>query len=98
VTADPDPRAIRRAQAYLALIDGARLSAGNGGFGSLRLKVVEALEQRLDPYIEDVLEMLRHNDGDLDRLRAFLDVAAQAVAAVRNPEAGDIVRRRVAAA
>ena len=98
VSADPDPKAIRRAQAYLALVDGARMSAGNGGFGSLRLKVVEALEQRLDPYIEDVLEMLRHNDGDLDRLRAFLDVAAQAMSAVRNPEAGDIVRRRAAAA
>jgi hypothetical protein len=98
VSADPDPRAVRRAQAYMALIDGTRLSASNGGFGSLRLKVVEALEHRLDPYVEDVLEMLRSGEGDGARLRAFLDIAAQAMGALRNPEAGEIVRRRTAAA
>jgi len=100
LTADPDPKAIRRAQAYLGFLEGTRTSASNGGFGSLRLKLLEALEQRLDPYIEDVLDTLRAGGEGVPsaRIRAYLDFAAQALGAIRNAEAADIVRRRMAAA
>lgn len=99
LTGEPDEKAARRAQAYLAFLEGARMSANNGGYGALRLKIVEALEQRLDPYIEDVLEALRHGDvASIPRLRGFLNIAANALGSVRNAEAAEIVRRRMAAA
>ena len=99
LTQDPDPKALAKAQCLLALLDGTRMSAGNGGFGSMRLKIIEGLETRLDQYAEDLLELLHSGEGPpAERIRAFLDITAQALGMVRNPEAGEIVRRRAAAA
>jgi hypothetical protein len=95
----PDYDLVRRAEGLLAFLDATRTCAANAGFGALRAKVIEGLEKRLDPYVEDLVEQLRADDaGDHDRVRAYLDVAADVYGMIQGPQAAQIVRRRVAAA
>ncbi len=100
LTADPDPRQVERARAFLTLLHEARNSADKLGFGSLWGKTTEAVQARLDTYIEDLLEKLRAaaEGEDLDRIRVFLEVAAEFMGLVSDDRAAQIVRRRVAAA
>ena len=99
LTEDPNPKAVAKVECLLALLDGTRLSASNGGFGSLRLKIIEAVEPRLDFYAEDLIEMLHTGEGaPAARVRAYLEVTADALCMVRNAEAAEIVRRRAAVA
>lgn len=99
LTQDPDPVQISRALALLNFADGVRSEADGAGFGAVRTKVFEALETRMDTYVEDLLDRLRNNDGDPpERLRAFLAAAADIVGASRDEKSADIVRRRAAAA
>lgn len=73
--------------------------AAGGGFASVRLKILERLEQRLDAYVEDVLDRLREGEGEIaDLARAYLTVAADLCALACDDKAGDLVRRRMAAA
>ena len=99
LAADPDLAAVRKAEGLLALLDACRASAQNGGFASLRGKVKEALEKRIDAYVEDLLDQLHSGAGpDPERIRTFLDLAADFTGHVKDPEAARIVRRRSAAA
>jgi hypothetical protein len=96
---DPDVAAVTKAQALLAFLYESRSSANYGGFGSVRTKVVEALDPRIDQYAEDLLEQLHGGDGaPVDRIRAYLEVVAEFLGLVRDPKAADIVRRRAAVA
>jgi hypothetical protein len=95
----PHPGLVQRAEGLLAFLDETRTSAANAGFGSLRAKVIESLEQRLDHYVEDLIERLRLEDEpDPDCVRAYLEVAADFSGMVKGPKAAQIVRRRAAAA
>lgn len=94
----PDSAAVQRSFALLALLEGCRGSSSTGGYGALRTKMVETLDAWLEAYTEDLLELLHKGGADPGRLRAFLDVAAEFTALVRDPEAAQIVRRRAAAA
>ncbi|MBI1405851.1 MAG: hypothetical protein GC145_06975 [Caulobacter sp.] len=99
LVADPDPVAVRRAMSLLTFAEEVRSSADSGGFGATRARILDSLEKHLDPYVEDVLEYLRSPDADnLPRARAYLEVAADILTLAKDEKAGQIVRRRLAAA
>ncbi|HXQ14922.1 MAG TPA: hypothetical protein VN814_09910 [Caulobacteraceae bacterium] len=95
----PDPDQVERAATVLTFVNEVRSSASAGGFASARAKALEGLEHRLDTYVEDVLAEIHADDGaDLDRARAFLEIAAELCGLARDDKAAQIVRRRAAAA
>lgn len=94
----PRPDAVARAEAFMALVEQVRGPSQAGGFAAARTKVVEKLDDRLDQYVEDVLEYLRGEDAEqADVARAHLDLAARLVGLLRDEKAAQIVRRRAAA-
>ena len=96
---DPDGAALRRAEGLLAFFDQSRSSAAQSGYGSARAKAAEKLEERLDQYVEDLLEMLRAEQVDsVERVHAYLEVTAELMGLARGEKAAQIVRRRAAAA
>ena len=96
---DPQPLLVNRAEALLTLIEGSRSIASAGGFGALRTKVLESLEQRLDQYAEDLLVLLHGGESDEpERITAHLEIAAQFLSLIKGPLAAQTVRRRLAAA
>jgi hypothetical protein len=99
LTDDPNPTALRRAEALMAFFDFTRHVASQSGYGAARAKAAEKIEARLDQYIEDLLEMLRTQQAEaLERVRGYLEVSAGMMEAARGEKAGQIVRRRAAAA
>lgn len=99
LSSDPDERLVRRAEGLMSFFDKSRISAATSGFGSIRAKIGEALELRLDQYVEDLLETMRTNESaDLERIHAYLEIAAGLVGDIRGEKAAQIVRRRAAAA
>lgn len=99
LTDEPDEAMIRRAQAALAFIAELRSCADKAGYGSSRNKILEKLNSRLDPYIEDVLYVARTGEGGDSSLAVkYLDVAAGFIAYTRDDKTAEIVRRRAAAA
>jgi hypothetical protein len=99
LTADPDPAAVLKAQTLLAFLCESRLCASYGGFGAVRTKVIETLDPQIDQYAEELLEQLHHGEGaPVERIRAYLEIAAEFIGLVRDPKAAEIVRRRAAVA
>jgi hypothetical protein len=100
VSSDPDWRLVNRARSVLTLMQEVRGSAERLGFGGLWGKVSEAVQARLDTYVQDLLDKLRDaEEGEnLERIRVFLDVAAEFMGLASDDKAAQIVRRRVAAA
>ncbi|CAN5341255.1 hypothetical protein BH09PSE2_BH09PSE2_03590 [soil metagenome] len=101
--APADLMAVARAEALLTYVDETRRAAMKGGFGTLRGKVVEALDTRLSTYVDDLLDMLHTPDPDVtpemtDEMRERLELAADLLGLVRDAGATQIVRRRMAAA
>lgn len=92
------PIGMAKAHALLAFVYETRGTASYAGFGASRTKFVEAVDPRLDTYAEDLLELLHAGEGDLERVRAYLDATAQLLGLIREPKAADILRRRAAAA
>ena len=96
---DPDPLAQRKAEGLLAFFANCRSSANQSGYGSVRAKVGEKLEEKLDEYIENLLETLRAEEVEaLGRVKAYMEVAARFVETAQGEQAGQLVRRRAAAA
>ena len=94
----PDLRAVACAEGMMAFVNHVRGSAPAGGYASFRGKVIERLDDRLDHYVEDVLDHLRGEEsGDLDRAAEFLEIAAGLIGLLRDEKAAQIVRRRAAA-
>jgi hypothetical protein len=99
ISADPDAELVVRAQGYLAFLCETRTTAGYGGFGAVRAKVVEALDPRIDQYAEDLLELLHNGEGGpVERVKAYLEITAEFLGLVRDPKAAEIIRRRTAVA
>lgn len=95
----PDDPSVTWALGLLSFADAVRPCAGDGGFGSVRGKVLETVGKRIDQYVEDVLEQIRLGDvEDDDRAREFLGVAASLLELARDDKSAAIVRRRAAAA
>jgi hypothetical protein len=96
---DPEPAQVETAATLLTFMNEVRASAAAGGFASARAKALEVLEHRLDAYVEEVLAEIRDEDGvDVERARAFLEIAAQLCGLARDEKSAQIVRRRAAAA
>lgn len=99
LNADPDPAAICKAEAMLAFVEHSRAGANQAGYGSARAKALEKVEARIDQYVEDLLELLRAEEvQEPERVRAFLQVSANLAEIAQGEKAGQIVRRRAAAA
>ena len=99
LTTDPDARQVQRALAFLSLLKEVRPAGERLGFGALWSKTAEQVQMRLDTYIEDLLETLRAGeDVNMDRVRTFLDTAAELMGGLSDERAAQLVRRRVAAA
>jgi hypothetical protein len=94
----PDPVAVNKVMGLTALLSGCRTAAQVTGFGSLRSKVMEALDKTLDGYIQEVLDALHRSQGPVDIAHAYLDICAELIGLVGDPKAADLVRRRAAAA
>jgi hypothetical protein len=94
-----DLRAVDRTMTLLTFAEVIRTSANYGGFASTRTKVIEKVGETLDNYVEEALTLIRdHEVEDRDVASAFLRHAAEFAGLIREPRAGDIVRRRLAAA
>lgn len=95
----PDPAKIERCRSLLAFLAGVRPSANYGGFASTRAKMIEQAGETLDQYVDDVLAAVREGLApDLDIAGGFLEAAAEFAGPIREPRAGEIIRRRSAAA
>jgi hypothetical protein len=97
--APPDPKAVNRAIVLLTFADEVRTSASYGGFGAARVKMIEKLDEMLEQYVAHALEQLRTGEAkDPLLVKAFMEVAADIMALVRDPKSADIVRRRATTA
>jgi len=96
--ADPEPLAVHRVEGLLGFFYHSRTYASQFGFGASRAKVAEAMQARLDHYVEDLLDLLRADEfSDMERVRAYLEIAADFIGAAIGEQAAQIVRRRAAA-
>jgi hypothetical protein len=94
----PETRAVTKAEGMLSFLAHVRSSAAAGGYASLRAKTIEKLDDRLDRYVEDVLDHLRAPDAEQAEVASqYLDIAATLVGLYRDQKAADLVRRRAAA-
>lgn len=97
--AAPDRKARDKVIAVLTFVDGIRTSANYGGFASTRAKVLEKAAENLDLYVEDALALIREgHTQNPDLAREHLEIAAECAALIREPRAGDIIRRRASVA
>jgi hypothetical protein len=95
---DPSQPQLTKAQSYLAFFEQCRASANQAGYGSTRTKAGERLDARLGQYVEDLLELLRGEEVQTpERIRSYLNAAADLVAVARGEQAAAIIRRRAAA-
>jgi hypothetical protein len=99
LTDEPNPLALARAEGLMAFFDFSRPFASQSGYGAARAKAAEKIEARLDQYVEDLLELLHGEQVEaLDRVRGYLEISAAMMEAARGEKAGQIIRRRAAAA
>ncbi|MFN3513633.1 MAG: hypothetical protein ACK41C_11335 [Phenylobacterium sp.] len=99
LTLAPDAKAVERCRALLAFSEGVRTSAAYGGFTSTRAKVMENVAEAFDDYVDEVLSLVRDNEApDREIAARFLQLAAEFATLIHEPRAGDLVRRRAAAA
>ena len=69
LTRDPDPVAVVRAVAYLAFCKEVRSIAGHGGFATIRNRVLDNINKRIDFYVDYLLSIVRDNEDDVERRR-----------------------------
>jgi len=99
VDAPPDPAAVRRCTALLTFVHELRNSASHGGFAASRSKLTDTLGEQIDHYVDELLDLLKTGDvPDGPNPRAYLALAADFSALVRDEKAADLVRRRTATA
>lgn len=97
--APPDARQVERCLSLLTFLEGVRASANYGGFASTRAQVIERVAEMLDNYVEGVLAAIRERAApNREAAESLLDAAAEFTGRIHEPRAGDIVRRRSAAA
>lgn len=99
LTAEPDAKQVDRCRSLLAFAEGVRASADYGGFSSTRAKVMERAGEALDRYVDNVLSLVRDREvADRGIAARYLQIAAEFAGPIHEPRAGEIVRRRAAAA
>lgn len=99
LTSPPDQAHVERCRSLLSFAEGIRASANYGGFASTRAKVMEAVGEVLDQYVEDVLARVRDGEAPDREIAALrLQIAAEFAGLIHEPRAREIVRRRAASA
>jgi hypothetical protein len=99
LTDPPEPRLVRRAMAGLTFFDAVRACAPQGGYGTVRAKACEEITAGLDSYLEDILAMLHGKEvADPQIAHAYMAILADFMGLAQDHKAGQIVRRRAAAA
>lgn len=93
----PEVRATGRAMTLLTFVHETRLCANYGGFSAIHAKVLEKLGGQIDHYVDEVLDIVRTGDAPASIGAAFLAVAADMMALVRDEKAAELVRRRAGA-
>ena len=95
----PDAKAVGRLMTLLNFVHEIRLCANYGGFSAVHAKVIEKIGSATDHYVDEVLDHLRTGDiADVKIAHAFLLVAADVNALIRDDKAAELVRRRAATA
>ena len=94
----PEPRAVGRAITLLTFVHEVRLCANYGGFSAAHAKVIEKLGGLIDSYVEEVLDLVRTHEGPPKAAAAYLAIAADMLALVRDEKGAELVRRRAASA
>lgn len=98
VSHPPEARAVGHAMTLLQFASDIRGCAGAGGFAASRAKMIDALADTVDTYVEDLLDRLRHGEvEDEAAARAYLEVAADFAGLIHDPKAAQVVRRRASA-
>ncbi|MFC3079880.1 hypothetical protein ACFODL_17395 [Phenylobacterium terrae] len=98
VAQPPEAAAVAQAMTLLQFASDIRGCAGAGGFASSRTKMLEALGETVDNYVEDLLDRLRHGEVESEpAARAYLEVAADFAGLIHDPKAAQVVRRRAGA-
>ena len=88
---------VKRASAALAFSQAVRPFADHGGYSSASRKLQEKISTYLDRYVEEVLETVRAGRCEPTVAHAYLLVAADFAAFVRDEAAADLIRRRAEA-
>jgi hypothetical protein len=95
----PSPRNVTRAMTLLSFCDEIKATANRGGFASARARLVEALGDHLDHYVDEVVDLLRTGDAENpENGEAYLAVVADFNRLIRDEKAAELVRRRAHAA
>jgi hypothetical protein len=95
----PSPKNVTRAMTLLSFCDEIKATANRGGFASARAKLVEALGDHLDHYVDEVVDLLRTGDAESpENGEAYLAVVADFNRLIRDEKAAELVRRRAHAA
>lgn len=97
----PEPEALDQARTLLILLAESRALAPALGCGGAWVQTCEALGERLDAYVDDLLAVLSDPDRAPDlgaRAEGMAAIAAEFLARVRDPAAGRLVRRRLSSA
>lgn len=83
--------------AWLNFVDAIRQDSGTAGFGALRSKMLEGLDERLQSYVDDVLDLLRSGEAKPPQRAAdFVGLAADLALARGDRSYAELVRRRLA--
>jgi hypothetical protein len=98
LTHDPDRIALTKAEALTAFVPEVRSASAVAGFGAVRARAAEAVEARLNQYVEDLLETIHLQAPEAPRARLYLDAAAELLGLLSGAKVAQIVRRRAAAA
>ena len=88
--APPSDATVQKARTLLAFAQEIRGAANYGGFAAARAKTMEAVEEFLDTYVEELGDA-----ADPDAARALVRAAADLIAVVRDRQAAELVRRRL---
>jgi hypothetical protein len=98
LTHDPDRVALIKAEALVSFVPEVRSASAVAGFGAVRTRAAEAVEARLNQYVEDLLETIHLQAPEAPRARLYLDAAAELLGLLSGARVAQIVRRRAAAA
>jgi hypothetical protein len=97
--APPDPGVGRRVKTLLGFVTEVHACVDNGGFSATYAKVTDKVVERVDQYVEEVMDLIRTGDvSELQNAHAFLRIAADIVGPMRDERTADFIRRRAATA
>ncbi len=94
----PEPRAVTRAVTALAFVHEVRPFAGHGGFSAAHTKTLESLNDSLDHYVEEAVDIARTGHAEAHLVQAYLMAGAELARFIRDEQAAELIRRRAATA